>query len=176
VVIRHIAQSAVAVVLVAGCAAGADPLPPSGPIDQSPLVTDVSPAQSGSIASSYRPPVSSPIIDSFRPPPGRFAAGNRGIEYETTPDSPVGAIGAGRVVFAGSVARSRHVTVVHPDGLRSSYSYLASISVGLGEEVIGGQMLGTTTTRLHLGVRAVTAYLDPALLFSGAGVHLVPVR
>jgi murein DD-endopeptidase MepM/ murein hydrolase activator NlpD len=178
VLIRRITLSAVTlvVVVIGGCASGHDTPSTSGRADQSPLVRDVFDTQSGGFVSGYRPPVSAPIIDRFRPPPGRFAAGNRGIEYETTPESPVGAIGAGRVVFAGSVAGSLHVTVTHPDGLRSSYSYLASTSVAVGEEVVGGQMLGTTTARLHVGVRAGTAYLDPALLFSGAGVHLVPVR
>jgi murein DD-endopeptidase MepM/ murein hydrolase activator NlpD len=115
------------------------------------------------------------VRDGFRPPPGPFAAGNRGIEYETAPGTAVGAIGAGRVVFAGPVAGALHVTVHHDDGLRSSYSYLASISVALGDPIGTGQSVGTATERLHLGVRAGDAYLDPALLFDRGGVHLVPV-
>jgi murein DD-endopeptidase MepM/ murein hydrolase activator NlpD len=131
--------------------------------------------RAGGTAPGYRPPVVAPVVDAFRPPPLPFAAGNRGIEYDTTPGTAVGAIAAGRVVFAGPVAGALHVTVRHGDGLRSSYSYLASIAVALGDEVGAGQSVGTTTGRLHLGVRAGDAYLDPALLFDRDGVHLVPV-
>ena len=124
----------------------------------------------------YRPPVSAPVLDGFRPPPGPFAAGNRGIEYETSPGTPVGAIAAGRVVFAGSVGGSRHVTVLHADGLRSSYSFLETIEVAVDDRILAGQSVGRSTSRLHLGVRAGAAYLDPALLFGAGRVHLVPVR
>ena len=80
------------------------------------------------------------------------------------------------MVFAGSVAGSRHVTVHHGDGLRSSYSYLATIDVAVGDPVGPGQSVGTSAARLHLGVRAGDAYLDPALLFDRGGVRLVPTR
>jgi murein DD-endopeptidase MepM/ murein hydrolase activator NlpD len=87
----------------------------------------------------------------------------------------VRAIGDGLVVFAGPVAGNRAVTVLHPDGLRSSYSYLAEVLVVAGERVTIGQTVGTAGARFHLGVRAGGTYLDPAALFSSTGVHLVPV-
>jgi murein DD-endopeptidase MepM/ murein hydrolase activator NlpD len=126
-------------------------------------------------ATPYRPPVDAPIVDAFRLPDGPFGAGNRGLEYATTPGTPVWAIGAGVVVFAGQVAGPLHVTVLHPDGLRSSYSYLAEILVKAGQHVAGGQVVGRTGERFHLGVRSGGTYLDPATLFTVAGVRLVPV-
>jgi len=148
----------------------------SGPTPVTTTINGRAGTVAGAAASGYRQPVTAPVLDGFRPPPGPFGAGNRGIEYETDPGTAVGAIGDGRVVFAGSVAGTRHVTVHHRDGLRSSYSYLATIEVSVGDPVGPGQSVGTSTARLHLGVRAGDAYLDPALLFDHGGVRLVPIR
>ncbi len=123
----------------------------------------------------YRPPVDAPVVDGFRLPDGPFGAGNRGLEYATVPGTPVRAIGDGLVVFAGPVAGNRAVTVLHPDGLRSSYSYLAEIQVTTGDRLTIGQGIGTAGERLHLGVRSGGTYLDPSALFTASGVHLVPV-
>ncbi len=124
----------------------------------------------------YIPPVDAPISDPFRPPPHRFGPGNRGIEYATEPGTPVRAVAAGEVTFAGQVAGALHVTVVHADGLRSTLSYLASIGVRRGETVERGQSLGTAGPRTHLGVRAGDDYLDPASLFTRptGRVRLIP--
>jgi murein DD-endopeptidase MepM/ murein hydrolase activator NlpD len=126
-------------------------------------------------ASTYRPPVQAPVVDGFRLPDGPYGAGNRGLEYATSPGTPVRAIGDGLVVFTGPVPGTRAVTVLHPDGLRSSYTHLATITVEAGEHVARGTVLGTSTERLHLGVRTGGTYLDPAGLFASTGVHLVPV-
>jgi hypothetical protein len=124
----------------------------------------------------YTPPVDAPIADPFRAPASRYGSGNRGIEYATTPGTAVRAIGAGEVVFAGPVAGALHVTVRHPDGLRSSYSFLATITVSRGDHVLRGDTVGTSADRLHLGVRHGDRYIDPALLFAAAvRVRLVPV-
>ncbi len=79
------------------------------------------------------------------------------------------------MVFAGPVAGVRYVTVLHPDGLRSSYGHLAGLLVTAGERVVIGQVVGTAGERLHLGVRSGGTYLDPAALFTTTGVHLVPL-
>jgi murein DD-endopeptidase MepM/ murein hydrolase activator NlpD len=123
----------------------------------------------------YRPPVDRPVVDPFRAPAHPYGPGNRGLEYDTVPGDPVQAIGDGTVVFAGVVARQRYVTVLHPDGLRSSYSYLGTILVGVGDRVVAGAAIGTAGERLHLGVRRGRAYLDPARLFGVRRAVLVPV-
>jgi len=127
-------------------------------------------------AVTYRPPVDAPIVDPFRPPAENWNSGNRGLEYATTPGTPVGAAAAGEVVFAGPVADGLHVVVLHADGLRTSYSFLALVAVHRGDKVVQGQTLGTTQARFHFGVRAGDAYLDPAKLFGGGPpeVYLVP--
>ena len=79
------------------------------------------------------------------------------------------------VSFAGRVGPSSAVTIVHADGLRTSYSYLASVAVSEGAVVIGGQPIGRSGLRLHFGVRRGDTYLDPATLFEPR-VGAVPVK
>lgn len=128
---------------------------------------------------TYRPPVDAPVIDPFRPPPQPWLPGNRGLEYATAPGTVVRAIGPGVVSFAGPVAGSLHVTVTHPDGLRSSYSFLAAVRATVGTTVAAGDVVGLAADRLHLGVRRGDRYLDPASLWgrrvSGGRVVLVPL-
>jgi len=113
----------------------------------------------------YRPPLDAPVRDGFRLPSTPYGPGNRGIEYATVPGSVACAIGAGVVIFAGPVAGRGVVTVAHADGLRSSLTGLASVGVAVGDRVVQGTALGTTTTALHLGVRRGDDYIDPATLF-----------
>jgi hypothetical protein len=128
----------------------------------------------GTLAVAYRPPVDAPLIDLFRP--AAFEAGNRGVDYATRPGQPVGAAAAGRVVFAGRVGAGLHVVVLHADGIRTSYSFLAATAVRRGERVAAGQTVGTAGGALHFGARAGEAYVDPMALLGGAGprVRLVP--
>lgn len=149
-----------------------------GPAALAVLVGPARPA-SASEPPPYRPPVDGVVVDPFRPPPGPYAAGNRGLEYATTPGATVVASGAGEVVFAGAVGATLHVTVLHPDGLRTSYSFLSQVLVARGQRVAAGQPIGVAGDHLHLGVRDPSGtYLDPALLFAGLlhpTVQLVPL-
>ncbi len=125
----------------------------------------------------YVPPVDAPVVDPFRAPAGPYGAGNRGLEYDTEPGEPVRASAAGTVVFAGQVGGTLHVTVLHADGVRTSYSFLARVAVVRGQRVEQGDTLGAAGDRLHLGARLGDAYFDPATLFGAGGpsrVELVP--
>lgn len=132
-------------------------------------------AQSTSV--TYRPPVDAPVIDPFRAPTSPYGPGNRGIDYATVSGTPVRTIAPGTVTFAGLVAGTRYVTVLHADGLRSSYGGLASISVAEGAAIDAGDQVGIAGDGLHLGVRRGDEYLDPETLFAQAApqVRLIPV-
>ncbi len=125
---------------------------------------------------AHLPPVDAPVQDPFRPPATRFGSGNRGLEYATVPGAEVRATGVGRVTFAGSVAGSLHVTVLHADGVRTTYSFLARVDVVVGQQVRQGAVVGVTIDDLHLGARRGDGYFDPATLFdpSPTQVRLVP--
>lgn len=124
----------------------------------------------------YLPPVDAEIVDSFRPPAHVGAPGNRGLEYNPDPGQPVRASAQGEVLFAGTVARNRFVTVLHPDGLRTSYGYLGWIAVEEGDMVAPGHLLGTTSERFFFSVRVEDDYVDPALVLTAGRVRLIPSR
>ena len=126
------------------------------------------PAQAGP-PSGYIWPVHGTVVDPFRPPDNPYGPGNRGLEFATQPGSAFWAAADGVVSFAGQVGGRLHVTVSHPDGLRVSYSGVASIGVRRGERVRQRQQLGTTGDRLHVGVRRGETYLDPAQIFDRRG-------
>lgn len=126
----------------------------------------------------YSPPVDAVVVDPFRAPAGPYGAGNRGLDYQASPGQEVRAAGDGEVVFVGPIAGSTHVVVLHGDGIRTSYSFLASASVTRGQKVARGQVLGRARGEVHFGARAGEAYLDPADLFGGRtpAVRLVPLE
>jgi hypothetical protein len=141
-----------------------------------PLVTASSTGADPQVSVTYEPPVHGTVTDPFNMPASPYAAGDRGLDYATADGSPVRASAAGVVVFAGQVGGTLHVVVLHADGIRTSYSFLASIAVARGMHVAAGDVLGTTRTSFHFGARAGDAYVDPSALL-GAGherVHLVP--
>ena len=114
------------------------------------------------------PPVDGILVDGFRPPAHIGAPGNRGWEYATTPGSPVRAALGGVVAFAGPVAGNLHVSVDHPGGLRTTYSFLADVAVRRGQIVGPGAVVGHSADSFHFGLRRGAAYLDPAVLFVAA--------
>ncbi|HUR49046.1 MAG TPA: peptidoglycan DD-metalloendopeptidase family protein [Acidimicrobiales bacterium] len=127
---------------------------------------------------SYVPPLDAPVVDGFRPPATQFSAGNRGIDYAAAEGDPVRAAAPGRVVFAGRIGSQFHVTVLHDDGIRTSYSFLRDVAVHRGDRVEQGQVVGTAAGRVHFGARAGEAYLDPTDLFAGdlPAIRLVPIE
>ena len=130
-------------------------------------------------APRFVPPVVAPISDPYRPPSTPYGPGNRGIEYSTEPGVEVRASGSGVVAFAGIIAHERYVSIDHEGGIRTTYSYLASIEVAAGQRVAQGDVVGTAGVRLHFGARRLGLYIDPASLFDRVPqrrARLVPVR
>lgn len=114
---------------------------------------------------AYRPPVEAPLTDTFRPPATDYGPGNRGVDYATIEGQSVTAAAAGEVTFAGAVGNDVHVVVLHADGIRTSYSFLAAADVRRGDKVEQGQRVGSAKAAgLHFGARAGDDYVDPLLL------------
>lgn len=125
---------------------------------------------------TYVTPVDAPVVDGFRPPDTAFGAGNRGVDFAALPGDPVRAAATGEVVFAGQVGGKLHVVVLHGDGIRTSYSFLADVAVRRGDHVEQGATVGLAGGPVHFGARAGEAYLDPLALLGAVPpeVRLVP--
>ena len=149
----------------------------------------VAPAPAGASAvDGWSRPVEGRVVRPFSPPLTRYGRGHLGVDFAAAPGTPVSAAGAGDVSFAGAVANALHVVIAHDGGLRTSYSFLASVRVRRGDHVDAGTILGATGGRgpehdgsvLHFGLRSGDQYLDPMLLFSPPDlaevVHLAPTH
>jgi murein DD-endopeptidase MepM/ murein hydrolase activator NlpD len=113
------------------------------------------------------PPIRAPIGDRFGPRGNGF---HPGIDYPAPTGSPVRAAGGGSVFFAGRDAGGygNLVVILHPKGVRSMYAHLSRISVGRGQSVVAGSIVGTvgatglaTGPHLHFELRLGTAAIDP---------------
>lgn len=131
-------------------------------------------------------PVIGPVVRDFDPPEDPYGSGHRGIDIAAPIGTPILAPQAGVVTFAGSVGGQLFVTLDHGGGVRSSYSWLSSILVSVGDAVPRAASLGLTglghpgsiASHLHFGVRLDDVYVDP-LAFLGPApvtglVHLAP--
>jgi peptidoglycan hydrolase-like protein with peptidoglycan-binding domain len=122
-------------------------------------------------------PLPGPIGDGFG-----FVAGRRhtGIDFPAAAGAPVGAAGRGTVAFAGwnRGGYGNLVVIRHRLGFESWYAHLSSISVGPGQAVAGGTLIGavgstgrSTGPHLHFEVRQFGTPIDPApRLLDGASL------
>jgi murein DD-endopeptidase MepM/ murein hydrolase activator NlpD len=140
------------------------------------------PAPPSSSIGSYAWPVSGPVLRPFEQPSSPYGAGHRGIDIGASAGTQVRAAAAGTVAFAGRVADGSFVSVEHPDGIRTTYSFLSKVGVRAGERVLRGTVLGASgdghtgsgQPHLHFGARFAGEYIDPMLLLErGSMVGLV---
>lgn len=114
-----------------------------------------------------------PIPDVTRPfdLPHPYGAGHRGIDLEMAPGSEVLAPDDGVVHFAGWVVDRPVLSILHPNGLISSFEPVIAI-VSKGDAVSRGEVIGHLSTEqvhvpsggLHLGARDGETYIDPLAL------------
>lgn len=146
------------------------------------------PAAAADSDSGWRRPVDGGVVRAFAEPAAAYRAGHRGVDLAAAPGTPVRVAGAGTVTFAGDVAGALHVVVTHRNGLRTSYSFLADVSVTEGDVVttatVVGHAGGTDADSdhgigvVHFGLRVGERYLDPMALFHARDlrdlVRLIP--
>ena len=137
---------------------------------------------------TYEWPVRGSVILPFELPGTPYGPGHRGIDIAAPFGSPVRAAGPGRVAFAGWVAGSLYVSIDHPDGVRTTCSWLSAVSVRAGDEVRAGQPIGATGSghpgrlppHVHFGARVGDLYIDPLLLLGEGSliglIHLAPLE
>ncbi|MBT8215633.1 MAG: M23 family metallopeptidase [Acidimicrobiia bacterium] len=115
--------------------------------------------------------------------PGSGFGGHWGIDFAVPVSTPVAAVLDGTVTFAGRVVENLSVTVNHGGGVRTSYSFLSSIAVAVGDRVGPGDIVGGSGQAhggdaLHLSLRRGDEYRDPMRLLQcgrvpGSAVRLV---
>jgi murein DD-endopeptidase MepM/ murein hydrolase activator NlpD len=120
-----------------------------------------------------------PVIRGFIAPPNRFGAGHRGIDIGVPFGSPVHAANDGVVAFAGWIGGSLYVSIDHPDGVRTTYSWLSAETVRTGDPVRRGDVIASSghghpeiqSPHLHFGARIGETYIDPMILLEGGDVR-----
>lgn len=137
---------------------------------------------------TYEWPVQGPVIRGFDPAETTYGPGHRGIDIAVSLGTAVRSAGDGVVAFAGRIAGAFYVSVDHPDGIRTTYSWLETVSVRRGQEVRRGDPVGTSGAghpgveppHLHFGARLADRYVDPLLLLARPSVvgliHLAPLE
>jgi murein DD-endopeptidase MepM/ murein hydrolase activator NlpD len=122
------------------------------------------------------------VLRPFAPPPAPWLAGHRGVDLAAEPGGRVLAAGDGVVGYAGPLAGRGVVTVLHANGLRTTYLPVRP-SVRPGQTVHAGQPIGTLAEDgahcpspcLHWGLLRGPAYLDPLLLLRAPHLRLLPI-
>lgn len=144
-------------------------------------------AVSGSPVS--RPPLPSKVLVLTRFSVGehRWSAGHRGVDLAAPPGAAISAVGPATVHFAGMVAGRPVVSLLHPDGLITTYEPVTA-SVRRGDRVQPGAVIGTLVaghascaprTCVHWGARRGSGrsaeYLDPLALLGAITNRLKPL-
>ncbi|MFE9441386.1 murein hydrolase activator EnvC family protein [Streptomyces sp. NPDC006602] len=128
-----------------------------------------------------------PVLRGWEPPATPYGRGHRGIDLGAAPGTPVRAVAAGRVSFAGRVAGKGVIAVELPGTgappLRTTYEPVRA-SVKKGDELAAGEPVGTveptgshcTSTCLHWGLKRAGTYLNPLSLLPPWLLHRGPSR
>lgn len=121
-----------------------------------------------------------PVVRVFEAPAHQYGPGHRGIDIASDDGAAVQAVEDGTVHFAGEVAGRPVVSVMHADGLLSTYEPVIAV-VAAGDAVAAGDVIGKLGVAahggphcdagpcLHLGARRGTHYTDPLLLLGELG-------
>ena len=135
---------------------------PPAPLAAAPLVGDPGPVgTTGPVR-----PVPGEVMRPFEPPTGPYGPGHRGVDLAARAGQPVRAVLSGDVAFAGPVAGTGWVTIVHDDGLRTTYGDVGP-TVTRGDSVTAGQVIGRIAdgaAHLDWGAQLDGTYIDPLSL------------
>ena len=113
---------------------------------------------------TYAAPTWGPVVDPFRPPAHIGAPGNRGLEYGNPLWAGVYAAADGVVFFSGMVAGNGVISIVHADGVKTTYSGMTDVWAREGAAVLQGEPIGQAGRNIHFGALLGEHYLDPQIL------------
>ena len=118
---------------------------------------------------------------------GKVQSRHLGLDYAVPSGTPVRAINGGRVVLAQRLYfEGGFIVIDHGLGLMSLYLHLSDFKVKPGDDVVAGQIIASsggsgraTGPHLHLAVRWLGIYLDPAVVLRlqvPAGAEITAVQ
>ncbi|MEV8595549.1 M23 family metallopeptidase [Streptomyces sp. NPDC052012] len=127
------------------------------------------------------------VLRGWEPPATPYGRGHRGVDLAAVPGTPVRAVAAGRVSFAGRVA-GKGVVSVELSGtgdppLRTTYEPVRA-SARKGDAVRAGEVIGVvepggshcTAPCVHWGLLRAGTYLNPLTLLPPWLLHRGPSR
>ncbi|MDQ4502769.1 peptidoglycan DD-metalloendopeptidase family protein [Sinomonas sp. ASV322] len=108
------------------------------------------------------------LLRAFDPPARPWLSGHRGVDLAAAPEQELLAPDDATVAFAGWVVDRPVLTIMHPDGHRSSFEPVAT-DLAVGTRVTRGQAIGRVAAAprhcavgcIHWSVRRDDSYLDP---------------
>lgn len=159
----HVLPAATAVWVLFGSLMTARPPPDS---------TSSPPTSSTDAARAYGWPIRGRVLRGFEPAASPYGPGHRGIDIEAEAGTPVRSAERGVVAYAGTIGGERFISILHPDGIRTTYSWLSRLEAREGDVVVRGEVIGRSGSghpgskipHLHLGARWGEVYLDPLTL------------
>ncbi len=126
---------------------------------------------------AHAKPVDGGVVKPYDPPAERWLPGHRGVDLAAPVGAPVRASGDGVVHFADMVAGTPTVSVMHADGIRTTYQPVRW-SVRRGDRVSRGTVIGTLEAGpdpgLHWGALRGRDYLNPLDLLARRPIVLKP--
>lgn len=127
-------------------------------------------------------PVDGTVLRDFAPPEKRWQAGHRGVDLSARPGQEVRASSAGVVHFSGSIAGMTSVSIMHADGIRTTYQPITT-ELRKGDHVAAGDVIGHLSPNpkhpepgLHWGALRGQDYLNPLDLLQRRPIVLKPVQ
>lgn len=99
-----------------------------------------------------------------------FWSGHLGVDLGTVEGGPIYATDSGTVIYSGPISGGYGIMVMldHGNGYQTLYAHLSSTSVGCGQSVSQGQVIGyggstgnSTGPHLHFEVRYAGGYVNP---------------
>ena len=130
---------------------------------------------------AHTKPVPGDAIRAFDPPEKRWQKGHRGVDLAAEPGARILASADGTVHFAGSIGGVTSVSILHADGIRTTYQPVQT-ELKKGERVSKGQVIAVLVTHpkhpepgLHWGALRGQDYLNPLDLLRRRPIVLKPV-
>jgi murein DD-endopeptidase MepM/ murein hydrolase activator NlpD len=145
-------------------------LPPRNPAAALPLPGEqpTAPGEAAAPTGRFPWPVNGRVLATFGNAPG--GGHNDGINIAAPRGTPVRAIEAGTVAYAGNEVKGygNLLLIKHPDGWISAYAHLDEMLVKVGDSVSGGQVIakvgnsgGVSEPQLHFELRRGKKPVDP---------------